>query len=364
MNVWLPEEVSWLVGNLHLSAIDVYRQFNEEFNSERSYDSIQKKLRQLRSQMLTPESPEGFLNTNINTIDIKTSKEAAKEWLNSLSELIKEVPLPKSNPADSGNSSLVLLLTDLHFGKVSPSFNIKEAEKRILSIPEKLYKQLGTRAVELDEVVVCLGGDIVEGEDIYNHQAHSIDCPVIEQAQVSTSAIWQMIHGLQNRFNIEHVRIETCPGNHGRMSYTANPKTNWDNVVYYQLGLLVSLFCQERGKSANWLSMNVNPDPFVRFKVKDKWGLMTHKGIKHTGTPSMLNKLAGWDQTMPFDFLLHGHWHKWEVGTQFGKAVVKNGSLCGPDDLSVDMGVFDPPRQAYFTVSPGQPLKDFSYLEW
>ena len=369
MKIWTLDEIDWLGNQSGLTTKKIYEKYCEEFGYDRSYNSVQKKVQQLLpSKLLLSEeiTETPLLPTKVNKLKIlKDAKNQATEWAAEVAKATELITNSSSfRPKQSKGSSLVLLLSDLHFGKQTKDFNLAEAQDRIAEIPTKLLEQIG-EFNNLDEIVVVLGGDIVEGEDIFSHQAHSIECSVIEQAQVSTISIWHLLHSLHRAFPDCDVRVETCPGNHGRMSKTANPESNWDNVVYQQLGLIYNMWQEDRSiEDSKWLNISVNTGEFKHFKVKDKWVLLNHYGVKHTGTPSMLVKLAGWNQMMPFDVLIHGHWHKWEIGSQFGKAIVKNGCLCGSDDLSMDMGVCDPARQAYFTITPAQPIKNFSCLEW
>jgi hypothetical protein len=62
--------------------------------------------------------------------------------------------------------------------------------------------------------------------------------------------------------------------------------------------------------------------------------------------------------------MCHGHWHAWAVDAQFGKIVMKNGSLPGEDDLSERMGVWEPPRQGWLLIKHGMPINQFGFFEW
>jgi len=110
--------------------------------------------------------------------------------------------------------------------------------------------------------------------------------------------------------------------------------------------------------------VNCNFEPFRTFRVKDKIGMAYHHGVKHTGTPSMREKVAGWIASTDFDFMVHGHWHEWHVGNWLGKFVIANGCMCGPDDLAQRMGREDDARQAFFLITPGDPVYGFSFIDW
>ena len=255
------------------------------------------------------------------------------------------------------DTSLCILLSDTHFGKKTDfGFSTEVAKECVASIPGRLenepidFKSIG-------EVVLLLGGDMIEGEDIYGTQGHHIDSPVIKQAEACTRSIWQLAIDIRSKFKVP-VRIETCPGNHGRMSKTAHEQSNWDNVVYQQLYLI-----SEQGKD-ELITVNPNFSFFNTVDIQDKKCLLYHYGTKHTGTAAMKSKLAGWLHAKHWDLLVHGHYHKFEVGTLYGKPVIKNGSLTGYDDLAERMGEWDPPRQTWFLVNKNKPISIVGFLEF
>jgi len=264
--------------------------------------------------------------------------------------------LVQTSPPRS-NTSLCLLLTDTHFGKKTNfGFSTEVAKKCIASIPDMLREQ-PINMKTIGEVVLLLGGDMVEGEDIYGTQSHHIDSPVIRQAEDATRSIWQLAVNLRTMLNVP-VRIETCPGNHGRMSKTAHEQSNWDNVVYQHLHLVADASKDE------FITVKPSFDVFNTVNIQGKKCLLYHYGTKHTGTAAMKSKLAGWLHAKQWDFMAHGHFHKLEVGTLYGKPVIKNGSLTGYDDLAERMGEWDPPRQAWFLVTKDKPISIIGFLEF
>lgn len=388
MTRWRSNELSFLRERLELKPIDVYGEFAQEFgSSSRTYGAIQKQLQKLREEselnsldflledrfeeddfsipdFAPPTSPT--MAELAGRLVSPTRQLSETDLLNraDLEQFVEDL-VEESRSArgtrqghvhfDGDGSSLVVLLSDTHCGKKTKYFNKDIFEQRIRSLPEKIRETV--EASDLDEIVVLLVGDMIEGEDIYATQAHHIDIPVIDQVQIAVRAIWAMAVDLHSEFGVR-IRFETAPGNHGRMSKTANSKSNWDNVIYQTLGLIANSVGNQN------IVVNVNMDSFHTFPVKDKTCLLNHHGTKHTGTPAMQNKLAGWLYTKHFDILCYGHWHQWEVGSQFGKLIMKNGSLPGADDLSEQMGVFDPPRQGWFLVREGKPISTVGFFEW
>jgi len=253
----------------------------------------------------------------------------------------------KKDPA-----ACVLMLSDLHFGQKTDKFDIAEASRRIKELPERLEDALK----DCDEITVCFIGDMVEGEEIYATQQSNLEVTLLGQVEAATASLWEMLLGF-NLMGLD-VIVQTVPGNHGRMSKTANETTNWDNIVYMQLGILANMHNSEA------LKVELNYSEFAYFPVLDKKILMNHHGTKHLGTPAMKVKMAGWQQTTPYDCFVHGHYHQWRISTLFGVPIVSNGSLVGPDSLAQRMGESDPARQGYFFARNGEPFNNFSFLEW
>ena len=393
MAKWTNSELVFLNQYTNSRPIDVYGRFAQEFGADsRTYDAVQKQLKKLRDDdevfdtdeddddeilhfdevsfnrrapleleedgrdLLSRLQPQRLANRE-RVAENRMTMEVFVDDLVSVSDAYRHTMTNHRRHEDlTEGSSLVLLLSDTHCGKLTPYFNSDKFTERILSIPDELSKN-GVIPSDLNEIVVVLAGDMIEGEDIYHTQAHHIEHAVIDQIQIAIRAFWRLLLNLKGTYNVP-IRVETCPGNHGRVSRTANGKSNWDNVIYQTLGITSEAVADPD------IIVNVNMSNFYTFPVKDKTGLIYHHGTKHTGTPSMKAKLAGWLHNKDFDFMMHGHWHQWEVGTQFGRPIIKNGSLCGEDDLSEQMAVFDPPRQGYLIIREGQSVNQFGFLEW
>ncbi len=365
--LWTQEELDFLVNNLDKKPAEAYRHYCQLFRNKgivRSYDSVQKKMRKL--ELVSHEDTEveeedqsvpvlsAPLASSTKSTRRKHYEEEVRAFIEGLADVADGKKFDKPLYVQSQGSSVCVLLSDTHFGKHTKHFDMDEAEKRILSIAEKLDEVMPE---DCDEVVLILAGDMIEGEDIYQTQAHHIQDTAIQQCKKAVESFWKLAVEVRNRHGVK-VRLVTCPGNHGRVSKTAAEETNWDNMIYLMLGMIA------KHQDDKGIVVEVNFDSFYNFPVKDKVGLIYHHGTKHTGTPAMQVKLAGWMYQKDWDFLCHGHWHQWEVGTQFGKPVIKNGSLPGEDDLSERMGVFDPPRQAWFVVRSNEPIQHFGFFQW
>lgn len=363
---WTPDEIELLQSKLHLSTADIYKELDGSLD-DRSYDSVQKKVKQLR-EVFSDDEPVTISPVVRQIEDQDIIDETAEEelfvptreirdrialWLKETSE---NYTPRRSTPVETDGVSLVIVLSDNHFGKKTTDFNLEVARERVLSITQSIIDGAGP-VNRIDEVVLVLAGDEVEGEDIYANQNGSLECPVIYQVRAAVDAYWDLALDLRQTFQCK-VRIPTCPGNHGRMSKSANTESNWDNVVYMMLDTLA------RANPELDIQVDLNFKDFALFEVKGKLGCAYHYGTKHLGTPAMTNKMAGWVLSKDIDFLVHGHWHHWGVETYLGTPMMHNGCLCGPDDLAEKMAVEEPPRQGYFFVERDKPIRTWCFVEW
>lgn len=387
MSSWTSEQISFLQLSINLSSTERYKQYVARFGTTRSFDAVERQVRRLRAahqaEVLIKEvidsstqdddaddlpidievqmSPEEEMlkvalgRAPLNPISRFEDRKQFGEFVDCLiEESIQTKPI-KTEALCTG-SSLCILLSDTHIGKMTDHFDSEVFRERLLAIPEKIQKEL-TLPVDLEEIVVMLAGDMLEGENIYETQANHIEMPAIDQVQTAIDVFWKLINSLKETFKVR-VRVETCPGNHGRISKQAAERSNWDNVIYQTLGYLATVAKDDK------IQVNVNFEAFHTFQVQDKVGMLFHHGTKHLGTASMQSKVAGWLHTKKFDFMCHGHWHNWSVNTQFGKLVMKNGSLPGDDDLSERMGDSNPPRQGWLLVRKGQSINSVGFFEW
>jgi len=409
-NQWTAEEIELLESNLHLNTISIYRLFEEEFPGERTYDAVQKKIKSVRKNLSvfcdeTKEKvkdgsffcdadfdldevdesdngedaepifqPEGEYDekdevwnprnygddddeeeNNISQATTREMKDELVQWLKTVSKHYQGLEHQYNPPLKEESVDLVLFLSDLHFGQKTDQFSVKEAQARLHDIPQYLLEN--GPFPEIETLHIVLGGDLVEGEDVYCTQNGALECPVIKQTQLVTESLWQLFLDCRATFKCP-VIVDMVPGNHGAMSRTADPRSNWDNVVHMFLSMLSEQSDDEE------LIVNLNFEKFQTIQVRDQVGLVNHYGTKHQGTPAMQVKTAGWIITNEADFFLHGHWHQWGIETYLGKPIISNGSLCGPNDLSKQMAKDEPARQAWMIVKSNSPICQFGFLEW
>lgn len=127
------------------------------------------------------------------------------------------VAAPKPDRRRRGAEVALVHATDWQCGKISPSFSMDILEDRIGRFGEKVAKLTGLQrdSGPVRECVVMLGGDMVEGVQIFPGQAWEIEATLYEQ----TFRAARIVEGLVGRMLgvFERVTVVTEWGNHGRL---------------------------------------------------------------------------------------------------------------------------------------------------
>jgi hypothetical protein len=229
-------------------------------------------------------------------------------------------PLPKpSNKSDE--EIAVLHISDTQIGKITDTYCTVVAEERLLKLIKTTIRITQTRrnAAKINEIRIYLGGDMVEGEEIFPHQAHEISESVYDQAtRTAPEILGKCILLLAEHF--PKVKVIAVPGNHGRngsRGTRSHPKTNWDSVCYKTLQYCLM--------GPSWNPRKELKDR-IEFDYKDKWFFVDHifdwgnlivhgdqisggfAGFPWYGTAK---KAWGWIDSIPqpWDYLWFGHFH-------------------------------------------------------
>lgn len=214
-----------------------------------------------------------------------------------------------------------LHISDTQIGKVTNTYNSQVAEDRLYLLARKVLKIVEMRRTNaaIDEIRVYLGGDIVEGENIFSTQPYQIDQSVFDQAiktapRILTNVILTLLQ------NFSKVKVYGVPGNHGRNGQKngtiAHPRTNWDNVVYSTINSLLL----ENSSSSKLLKGRleiIEPNNFYQVDRVFNWGNLIVHGHQVSGGFAgfpwygVAKKVMGWIDTIPepWDYLWLGHFH-------------------------------------------------------
>ena len=288
---------------------------------------------------LRPAAPQAALKKLTLPTRRRKVKETCAEIINELKEEIAEhgVREIQSELTEEGVTP-ILVLSDLHFGEVIESngrilFDIDIATRAFESIIDQAIEARELMAYDVDEFVVLLAGDIIDGELIFPAQAFETDGDVFSQMKIAHSIIWRGLTRLADAFG--NVKVYCVPGNHGRSSKLHSQMSNWDNALYFGLQLVSSM--QQDYNIAVYTPHQL----WMDFKVRN-WNVHTrHIGVTQATTAGPGRRVQNWMNQHNADLFFFGHYHNPEMFSHGYKRIFKNGSLPPANEFAERLGFLD-----------------------
>ncbi len=295
----------------------------------------------------------------------KKDRDAYNAIAQAISRMRRDFEPPKVqkwNPKGKFDETEVIVLSDLHLGKKvviegQVIFDKDIAEQRLKSIVSGMH-HLNESYIRpnhsIDELVILLLGDIVDGELIYLGQPYNQDLPLLDQLIISTRLIKkELIDPVSQTFG--SVRVVSVPGNHGeirndRGEHVMHPKTNFDSI----LALMLQLACQDLKNVSFEIATTTMHTTMIR-----NWKFLLAHNLPSAGQTAFRKRYGGYFERFRFDASVHGHWHTPELAFFNTKPIIQNGSLVGTDDYALDLAFNTVPSQLMFTVSNKRPVALF-----
>lgn len=281
-------------------------------------------------------------------------------------------PRPSAVPKKRGvgaSQSAILMLTDTHIGQVIRpdqtlgfgGYNFEIFLNRLSFLENGVTSILQDHTTtKIDELVICLGGDMLDGALIHGAEAKQKNT-LFDQFYGAGHALSQFIRNIAPL--VPKIRLKCVVGNHPRWQNqhkmpTDNRYSNLDQFLYAYIQALTTEL-----KNVEW---SLDRQPFCLFDVQGFRFHLSHGdhlrgGDKALGIPnhavgrmvSSTSQLYGkYDQSSPHYYLL-GHMHRGIVLPHARGSVLVNGGFPGLDSYALASG-FSPvdPSQLFFMVHP------------
>lgn len=228
---------------------------------------------------------------------------------------------PKVSEVPGSPEVAVLHVTDVHYGKITPTYNVEVCEARMLQYFQAVSEitELRRHTSPIDEALLLFGGDQIEGEGIFPAQSWETSCDLIEQMVKSgPEYAVTLVLSLAQLFPV--LRIKATPGNHGRPGKFMSPRDNADSVFYEIVRKMVQTASPEAASRIEWdlpLDRPRGDQWYTRFNITGRHeGMLVHgdqiKGQLGFPWYGYGKKVAGWRTaagTRGFNYLWSGHFH-------------------------------------------------------
>lgn len=338
--------------NIEIDAIEVqkiYQKYNNIHETDDLY-SI-KKLKDMarvkKSNSFTSKENRTILQAWNDRDDILDAiREAAQE----LGKL-KIKPLKNSKSKKKKGMTKELLLSDIHFGKVTDTFNLEVCKQRLEEVVHATIGEIerDSKYYNMDEIIVGILGDIIE-----NYSMHVLEsakgCEFGNSKQIYEALInlFKIVIVPLNRLGIP-MRVVCVTGNHDRdgqkRTYHNPGEENFTYIIYNAL----KDFSEVAGlKNIEFI---IPIDPWALIEVYGNTVLYEHydnsKNADRKGLEGLLTKRAN-QLSVTIDYMRGGHFHE-PTSFRNGRIMI-NGCLTGTDSFASVLG---------FNASASQTLNSF-----
>lgn len=366
-------EIAFIVSlkeEANLSWADITEKYNKKFRKEKSLDSVKKGYQRNRDRLsdtneyvrvlrdvartrkansLNSKDLKKVLEELENREDILDGVRAAAREINKLAKA-KPVRLPKPSK-DKKGMTLELLLSDVHVGKLTKTFNHEVLKRRLKQIADVTVKE-AQRAAEhynIDEIIVACIGDMIESATMHGTEsAKGCEFGNSRQVHECLSLLFHLvmvpIYEISRKLGAK-VTFIGVPGNHDRTEEQRTYNNPGEENVTWIIYNAIKDFTQVAGyKEIEFL---IPTDPYQYYEIYGEGVLYEHydnvKGNNlRSGIESLLSRRVN-QIKKAIRFIRGGHYHEpCEFGV--GKIVV-NGNVPGNDGFSTVLGFDCEPSQ-------------------
>lgn len=338
---------------------EITQKFNKKFNCSRSFDSIKKayyKYGEMGSleDYAVNAALTGLKKKKAMSITAKenrlltealANREDLLDAIDAVAKKVKRVDFklpPQVKNKNKSDMTLELLLSDLHFGKKTETFNLQVARRRLNQITSTVLKEINKSKVHynVERIVIALMGDIIESSTMHGTEsAKGCEFGNSRQVQEAIDGLFELVILPISKTGIK-VDIVGVTGNHDRTEEHRTFHNPGEENLTWIMYNAMKKFCEYSGlKNVSW---TIPKNPYQLIQIYGENVLYEHfdnvKGSNlRSGIETLKSKRTNQLGT-PITFIRGGHYHE---PAEFGLGkITVNGSLCGNDSYA-DVHGFD-----------------------
>lgn len=272
-------------------------------------------------------------------------------------------PYSIGNPHRDTGEEAHLILSDLHCGRKTETFNAEVYVKRCERIVEKVIKLVDLQrrsGSPINRLNIWDLGDNVHGERVGQQgRMQDFEFGIPEQLALSVPTMSGMVARLAEHFT--EIIYRDSPGNHGNLDKKYSTGSNWDWV---RVSLMEGQF-KDTDRIRFERPLNVN-QAAVQFAQVGRWRYAYMHGdcIRSSGgSPyaGILRKFAQFQviesgKGRPFHLGMLGHFHHTFFVNQNRLPILMNGTAVTDDEYALELGYDSEPQTWLFGSNNNRPL--------
>lgn len=315
---------------------ECWEKYKESSQSpEHDVELLKTVARSRKSSSFSSKENRAILNLWNQREDIlEAIKEAAKEI-----SRVKQPVVKRKKAVGKPGITKELLLSDIHFGKKTETFNLDVCKKRLEEVVQATISEIerDSKEYNVDEIIVALLGDIIE-----NYSMHVLEsakgCEFGNSRQVyeATLNLFKIVILPLSSLGIK-MKVVCVTGNHDRdgvsRTYHNPGEENFTYIIYNT----IKNFAEFSGlKNIQFI---IPKDPWAVINVYGNTVLYEHydncKNPNRAGLESLMTKRAS-QLNINIDYMRGGHFHE---PTSFKNGRIQiNGCLTGNDSFASVLG--------------------------
>lgn len=234
------------------------------------------------------------------------------------------------------NMTIELMLSDIHFGKKSESFDLSVLKTRLAKLTAVFLTELQFKkdqGYNVERIIVSLLGDIIESYTMHGAES-SLSCEFGNPRQIYTSikVLFDEVFLPIARLGIP-MDVPAVAGNHDRTEVNRtfnNPGENYMTWIIYNC---LKDYCALAGLTH--VKFDIPVDGFTTTQIYGHNVLFEHlDNVKSTNKNSLDELITDRSKQLGIQIkmLRGGHWHEY-VCYERGRAII-NESVCGQDSYA------------------------------
>lgn len=282
----------------------------------------------------------------VNLIDINMKK-AIVQAVGQLK--IQKIKLPTIRSTKGDKMTMELMLSDIHYGKKTETFNLKVCRERMQHLTKTFLEELARKKTEgynVHRIIIALLGDAIESFTFHGLES-AIGCEFGNAQQVQ-AAIQSLYHDIIVPIAKTGITIDipSVTGNHDRTETLRTMHNPGENNLTWIIYNTLEELCKASGlknvkfhiAAGSYIILNIYGNNCL-YEHGDNCGAYTKKAFEN-----LMEKRARQHNTT-LHFGRFGHYHEYAVFDR-GRIIV-NESVCGQDSFAEVKG---------FKTSAGQTI--------
>lgn len=348
--------IAELKENPDLTWNDVADFYNKQFKDKKSPDTLKKCYARYKDMVSTGELTINKLkevarHKKTKSIVASENKTILQLWndrddiLDAIKDAVREInklkikPIKLTKSKQKKSMTKELLLSDIHFGKKTETFNLEILKIRLEEVVHATVGEIqrDSREYNIDEIVVALLGDIIE-----NYSMHVLEsakgCEFGNSRQIYEALInlFKIVIIPLNQLGIK-MRVVCVTGNHDRdgvnRTFHSPGEENFTHIIYNTLKDL-SHFAGLKN-----IEFIIPKEPWSIVKIYGNTILYEHydntKNADRKGLEGLMTKRAN-QLGISIDYMRGGHFHE-PTSFRNGRMQI-NGCLTGNDSFASVLG--------------------------